>query len=153
MNTGRAHILLFFIASLLVLISIVIKYQQQRPFSFRINTTVVRAEVADSQEEITQGLSGRTVMSANPNIQGMLFILPERKIPTFWMKDMQFPLDFIWIDKQLVVDVSENIPVPDNGKPLNIYSPQYPVTHVLEVPAGFVKERNIKVGDVVKWQE
>jgi len=151
MNTTRAHIFIFVFASIITLLAIVVRREQLKPFTFTINSTSIRVEVADSSEEITQGLSGRNVISANPNIHGMLFILPERKIPTFWMKDMQFPLDFVWIDKHLVVDVLENIQPPEQGRPLDLYSPRYPVTHVLEVPAGFIKERNIQVGDVVKW--
>ena len=106
-------------------------------------------EVAKTNEQIKQGLSGRKEIGA----VGMLFILPARNISTFWMKEMLFPLDFIWIDGDTVVDIMENVPIPIQGvklMDLPLYSPKVPVTKVLEVPSGFIKSHNIKIGDNLK---
>jgi hypothetical protein len=82
----------------------------------------------------------------------MLFILGSKGIPTFWMKDMNFPLDFIWIDDDQVVDVTKNVPPPSPGESLAIYSPKAPSNYVLELNAGTVDEYQISIGDKVVIQ-
>ncbi len=117
-----------------------------------IGQTLFQVEVARTSRQITQGLSGREAIGAD----GMLFVLPQRNIPSFWMLHMKFPLDFVWIDGDRVVDVTEHVPVPANGTPdsaLPTYSPKSPVTHVLELPDGAIKKHLIQVGDVVKINE
>lgn len=109
----------------------------------------ITVEIAKTNDQIRQGLSGRKEIGAD----GMLFMLPTKNIPSFWMKDMLFPLDFIWIDGQVVVDIHENVPIPDPGvklMDLPTYAPKVPVTKVLEVPSGFISKYDIKIGDSVK---
>lgn len=107
-------------------------------------------EVAATPQQISQGLSGREQVGAD----GMLFMMPRREVPLFWMKDMHFPLDFIWIDGNTVVDLTEHVPAPDPQTPLEElprYSPAVPATHVLEVPVGIVSKLGIQKGDAVRW--
>jgi uncharacterized membrane protein (UPF0127 family) len=118
----------------------------------RIGRLVVTAELARTPEERTQGLSGR---SALPDDAGMLFVFPNEQQPTFWMKDMRFPLDVVWIsgDKH-VVAVTEQIPPPAPGTPdgaLPLYSPTAPVLYTLEVNGGLVKQLGIHAGDPVAF--
>ena len=118
--------------------------------SLTIDRTLFQVEVARTAEQITQGLSGREAIGAD----GMLFILPQRNIPSFWMLRMKFPLDFVWIDGDKVVDVTEHVPVPANGTPdsaLPTYSPKSSVTQVLELPDGTIKKDSIQVGDAVQF--
>ena len=114
-----------------------------------IGQTLFQVEVARTAEQITKGLSDRNAIGAD----GMLFILPQRYIPSFWMFHMRFPLDFVWIDGDKVVDLTEHVPAPANGTPntaLPMYSPKSPVTHMLELPDGAIKKYLIQVGDTVK---
>src|SRR3989344_9082121 len=53
-------------------------------------------EVADSEVERAQGLSGRKVLAEQT---GILFVFPTAEQHAFWMKDMNFALDIIWLDK------------------------------------------------------
>lgn len=113
-----------------------------------IGTTKLLVEVVSTPQKIQQGLSGRASLGSD----GMLFVLGARRIPTFWMKEMQFPLDFIWIDGTTVVSITEQVPPPQQGASISslpLYSPTVPVSHVLEVPAGFVAEKQIVVGQEV----
>ena len=83
----------------------------------------------------------------------MLFVFDEKKIYTFWMKGMLIPLDFIWIDGDKIVDVSENIPAPINGGDdgsLPLISPKLPVDKVIEVGAGTVRRLNIPEGNKIE---
>lgn len=109
----------------------------------------ITVEVVRTNDQIQKGLSGRKEIGAD----GMLFVLPARYIPKFWMKEMLFPLDFIWIDGGRVVDITAHVPVPKNDTRLSdlpTYSPKVPVTMVLEVASGFVSKHDIKIGDSVK---
>lgn len=113
-----------------------------------VGDAVIFVEIADTTEKITKGLSGRKSLGKN---QGMLFIMPKNSYPTFWMKGMFFPIDIIWIDERKIIGIEENVQ-PEPGKKdydLSLYHPPEPIDFVLEVNAGFVKEKGIKVGDSV----
>lgn len=108
----------------------------------------LHVETVTSPKSITQGLSGRTEIGSD----GMLFVLPERRIASFWMRDMLFDLDMVWIDGSVVVKIDEHVPAPAKGAPLSelpSYSSEVPVTHVLELPAGKAGELGISVGSLM----
>lgn len=118
----------------------------------KIKSIVIDAEVARTEEQKSLGLSNRTSLDRN---SGMLFDFTNEKnaLPYFWMKDMHFDLDFIWIKNNLVIAVDENIPFPKNNtKELPEYRPPSPVDYVLELNSGFVKENKIEVGDLVSFE-
>src|SRR3989344_8044864 len=93
----------------------------------------IKVEVADTPEKTTLGLSYRESLPEN---FGMLFIFSEPHIPTFWMKEMNFPLDMIWIrEDNTIVDITQNVPQPSPGMmefELPHYSPSQPAKMVLE---------------------
>jgi hypothetical protein len=104
-------------------------------------------ELAVSQAAQAKGLSGRDNLPQN---QGMLFVFAAKGQPNFWMKEMRFPLDFIWLADGRVVEIAENIEPPPPGladKDLALYRPGVMVNQVLEVNAGWAKEHGIKLGD------
>ncbi len=115
-----------------------------------INSRTLEVEIADDPNEITLGLSYRTQIGAD----GLLFVLSNRTIPAFWMKGMQFPLDFVWIDGDRVVDLTSNVPIQENAtdSELILYRPKVAVTQVLELNAGAIESFGIKVGDSVRLQ-
>ncbi|PIY80976.1 MAG: hypothetical protein COY80_00190 [Candidatus Pacebacteria bacterium CG_4_10_14_0_8_um_filter_42_14] len=107
-----------------------------------------QVEVRRTPDELAQGLSGRTEIGSD----GMLFYLPQRQVASFWMKDMLFAIDMVWIDDEKVVDISSNVPFPNPEVPLNklpTYSPKQPVTLVLELDAGGAERFDIKIGSLV----
>lgn len=122
---------------------------QSGNLSLKVGNATINTEVADTEEKRTKGLSGRD--SLGPG-SGMLFTFDKPDKYSFWMKDMKFPLDFIWIKDDQVVDLLKNIqpPVPNQAdNTLVIYQPVVPINKVLEVNGGFVDKNNIKVGDKV----
>lgn len=108
-----------------------------------IRNVRIPVEVRADNQGRQQGLSGRTVL---PKGQGMLFLFAREDRYTFWMKDMQFGLDFVWIRKGRVVATHENVPPPP---PLQTIAPPEPVDAVLELRAGFISEHTIQIGDSV----
>lgn len=120
--------------------------------TIEIDGKTFQVEIVRSKSEITKGLSGREQVRGD----GMLFVLPERNIPSFWMKEMLFALDFIWIDGKTVVDITKNVPFPNPTTPLSQllrYSPKQEVTHVLELPSGYTSQYGIDIGDAVYIHE
>lgn len=107
---------------------------------------VIQVEVADTPAARMRGLSGRARLDAG---HGMLFpyAVPDR--PGFWMKDMRFALDLIWIRDGRVVDLTLRAPYRAEGR-LPIYMPREPVDLVLEVPAGTAEHWHWRRGDPVR---
>lgn len=115
------------------------------------NKVTILVEIADTPEKTTLGLSYRDSLPEN---HGMLFVFPEAHTPTFWMYEMKFPLDMIWIgEDNTIVDITENVPHPSPGTSetdLPHYSPKVPAKMVLEVNGGFVERHQIKLADRVE---
>lgn len=117
--------------------------------SFSLDGATFTVEVASTMIEQARGLSFRPSLGAD---NGMLFLFGTGSVQTFWMKDMNFPLDMIWISGNTVAGFSQNVPAPAPGAQLwqlPIYSSPANTDKVLEVNAGTVAEYNIKVGDTV----
>jgi uncharacterized membrane protein (UPF0127 family) len=113
-----------------------------------IGSTVFSVEVASTTIEQTRGLSGRAQLGQN---EGMLFLFNSPSVQNFWMKDMNFAIDMIWIGGGKVLGFAENA-VPQPGVPLwglKIYSSPTGVDTVLEVNAGTVAKDGIRIGDPV----
>ena len=124
-------------------------YYSKNPLGLKlqIRNQVFQVDVAVSPEEHVKGLSGRTSMAEN---KGMLFIFDTKQQYSFWMKEMNFPLDMVWIDDKTIVDISKNVPV-EKGYPLPTYTPQKPVNRVLEINAGLADKYGFQIGDTVNY--
>lgn len=119
----------------------------------KIGEKTINVEIAATPDEQEKGLSGRDSLGAD---NGMLFVMKKDSMPTFWMKNMRFNLDIIWINGHEVVDTAENIPAPKEGtldKDFPRYKSRKPIDYVLEVKEGFIKENGIKIGDKVELPE
>jgi hypothetical protein len=114
-----------------------------------IGDALVRAEVVITPERMRRGLSGQKALGAN---EGMLFVYPQPGTYSFWMKDMLFPIDIIWIRDNTVVAIDKDVPVPAAGQEPKLYAPPVPINRVLEVNAGFAKKHHIKAGNSVQVQ-
>lgn len=120
--------------------------QDHAKVSMIVGKSNLNVEVVNSLESITQGLGDRTEIGSD----GMLFVMPEKRMAHFWMKGMQFGLDMVWIDDSTVIGTTENIEYLDGSEQnLKIYSSPAEVDQVLELPYGDVAKRGIKAGDQV----
>jgi uncharacterized protein len=125
--------------------------QSEPPFvkegelTFLKNQEKLTIEIADNEQETTQGLMYRRMM---PDSCGMLFIFPNSEPRNFWMKNTYIPLDIMFLDdskKIITIQANrtpfseEQIPSFDNAK------------YVLEVNAGYCQRKGVVKGDLVKW--
>ncbi len=110
----------------------------------------ITATVADSEDERRTGLGGRGNLTEN---EGMLFVYPEKTSGVvFWMKDMRFPIDIIWIADSKIVKIDKNVEVQTgvSDDKLKRYYPGTDVNFVLEVNAGFADKNGVKAGSEVQ---
>lgn len=127
--------------------SIITNMNQQR-VSIAIGKANLRAEVADTDELRTKGLSGRQELEEN---QAMLFVFDNNAQHSIWMKDMRIPIDVIWLDeKKKVVHVEHDV-WPDS-EPHETYVPPKPARYIIEVTAGEAKKAGIKVGALAQFE-
>lgn len=110
-----------------------------------IGNQILQVTVADTPLEREKGLSGRDALFP---AEGMLFVFEEDGYHAFWMKDMKFPIDIVWISYSgEIVDIRENIS-PDSYPA--VFTPRRSARYALELPAGFVKEYSFQLGDKVR---
>lgn len=135
---------------LLVLGSLTFKYYWSHPLGAKaiINSNIINLELAVTTKEKEKGLGGRDSLPADT---GMLFPYDHKEQYMFWMKDMKFPLEIIWIDGNKVADLTKNVPPPTSDQDIVRLAPKVAVDKVLEVNAGTVDRLNIKIGDAVKF--
>lgn len=98
-----------------------------------------QVEVVTSASDMARGLAKYDRLE---NDQGMLFDFRTKASPSFWMKNMKFDIDIVWITDGAVVGVGRGYA----ATPLSLINPPSPVDQVLEVK----QNSGIKVGDRVK---
>ena len=83
----------------------------------------------------------------------MLFPFEKADYYSFWMKNMKFPIDIIYINKNHIVTIHQNIKPPKTKEEsLPIYKPEDPSDTVLEINAGLSEKYKFKKGDTVKTE-
>ena len=109
----------------------------------------ITVEVADTLKKRNLGLGKRASLKKG---WGMLFVFEKRKPHRFWMKDMQFPLDIIWLDNHRIVHIIHNAkPANSKDEPEVMTSP-VPVNFVLEIAAGRAAKLRLKTGQRMKFK-
>ena len=112
----------------------------------RTPTSSFRIQTARNTETRTQGLSGRELLDPD---EGLLFIFPQPGSYGFWMKDMNFSIDIVWINSsKKVVGITENIS-PETFP--DMFSPPQKIQFVLEVNAGAARNSGLATGTVVSF--
>ena len=112
--------------------------------SITLPNGVIKAEVADTSASREQGLSGRKGLGKD---KGMFFIFPLPGRYGFWMKDMVFPIDIIWINENGVV-----VNMVENAKPEDYpttYINRAAASYVLEIEANKAREYGVYLGSKV----
>ena len=108
-------------------------------------------ELAVTSEEQSRGLSGRAELAAG---SGMLFVWDQESRRTFWMPDMNFPLDLVWINGDCaVVEITRDAPPQAPGQSRDEL-PRYTVEgvrYVLEINAGESALQGVNPGDRVEF--
>jgi len=87
--------------------------------------------IANTDVTREQGLSD---LSSLPEGEGELFVFDSAGAYGFWMKDMNFPLDMVWVDSNKVITNITKNATPDSYP--SVFMPVRPILYVLEINAG-----------------
>jgi uncharacterized protein len=105
------------------------------------------ATLSTTPESQSKGLAIKDSIKQN---EGMLFIFKSAQKYSFWMKDMKFPIDILWIDSSgKIVHIEKNLQPCVFLLPCPSYSPHDDSLYVLEVISNFTNKFDIKIGDQV----
>ncbi len=109
-----------------------------------VKNTIYRVSIADTQAKQTEGLSGAKVLQKD---RGLLFVFKKSGVYSFWMKDMNFPIDIIWIDKNFKIVFIKKNATPSSFPEL--FNTRVKAKYALEINKGEVGKNKIKIGDSV----
>lgn len=142
----------------LIIIIAIIKFGSgiSLPFGKSASATIHNQKynltVAQSDHDKTVGLSGKKSLSPT---SGMIFVFDSKGNYAFWMKDMKFAIDMIFLNDTKVNTIYKNVQPPspkENIASLPIYKPKGDINYVLELPAGSIDKTGLKVGDEITLQ-
>lgn len=120
----------------------------QAHVTVKIGDGVYKAQVAKTDAERARGLSNTTSLRQD---EALLLVYPTDGKHAIWMKDMKYPLDIVWLDKdKKVVHIVKNAP-PDSYP--EKFVPNKDARYVLELPAGSVNEKSITIDLVALFDE
>ena len=105
----------------------------------------IAIRVADSGCERELGLSGFPGLSMD---EGMLFVFDRDDKHGFWMKDMQFSIDIVWITSDGIV--TDTVTLSPETYP-TVVLPHEPVRYALELPAHSAVRYDIHSSSVLKF--
>lgn len=137
-------IIIYLLLVIVIFIGIILVYINiNKTKTITINNKYYKVEVVTDLLSKTKGLSNREKLT---NIDGMLFVYSAPEIQNFWMKDMRFDLDLIWINNNKIIGLTKNISFKDQFRQ---YSSALPCDWVLEVPSGKVDQEHWQIGDTI----
>jgi uncharacterized membrane protein (UPF0127 family) len=124
-------------------------WPQVRPHvTVKLGDGVYNATVSKTADDITKGLSGTTGLRQD---QALLMVYASDGKWSIWMKDMQYPIDIVWLDKdKKVVYIVKNAP-PDSYP--EKFTPKKDARYVVELPAGATSQKNITIDQEAAFDE
>lgn len=112
----------------------------------KISGVSIKVDLAITEKEKGRGLSFRNNLKSD---EGMLFIFTKPSLYSFWMKDMNFPIDIIWISEDLRVVYIKKNAMPSSYP--ESFAPTRGAKYILEVLGLFSEKNNLKEGDKVEF--
>jgi len=109
----------------------------------------ISVEVARSGEERKLGLMHRTGLAED---RGMLFFYEEGITPVIWMRNMNFPIDILFIGNDYRINHITKSAAPCVAvfeHQCERYQSAFPSEYVLELPAGYAERHRIDLWDKV----
>lgn len=121
-----------------------------RQVNVMVNGLMLVADVAWTDEQITRGLSVKERLAEN---EAMLFVFDSEAKHEFWMKNMKFPIDIIWIDTdKTVVHIEHNLQPCSSEFLCPTYRPIDDSRYVLETVGGFAERYDIVKETMVEFE-
>ena len=116
------------------------------PVSITLGNSTIRVSLAKTPDELTRGLSNTPKLEDG---HGMLFIMPSAARWGFWMKDMHYSLDILWLNaNKTVIYIAANVAPITYPK---VFAPTAPASDVIELPAGYAQKHAITVSSTAHF--
>jgi len=111
---------------------------------------VFETEVRDTVKGRKIGLMNYDTLEKN---QAMLFVFKQSDYYGFWMKNMKFPIDILWLDEDYkIVDIRNEVP-PCETEECAIYKPGKKAKYVLEIYSNLTNELNMSTGEIINRED
>lgn len=140
----KRYIISIIIILVLIISGVIISNNYSKSEVCTIDKKCIKIEIAQTEEERTQGLMYREILDNN---SGMLFIFTQENIYPFWMKDTLIPLDIIWINNADTIVFIQKNALPCKTEICESYYPNISASYVFEINSGKADELGLKVGD------
>lgn len=122
------------------------KQEENVTKTLKIGEITLNVEIADTATKRERGLSGKIWLRED---EGLLFVFEKEGYYGFWMKDMNFPIDIAWLDKdKKIIHIEKAVDPKTYPK---IFNPTAPSLYVLETSANFFENSKIKIGDFAEF--
>ena len=109
-----------------------------------VNGFELTTDLAITADQKAEGLAVKDHLKEN---EGMLFVSEQSSRQSFWMKDMKFAIDIIWLDSnRVVVHIEHNLQPCVSDLDCPLYSPDKNALYILETVAGFSQKHNVNTG-------
>lgn len=113
-----------------------------------LKSTCIDIEVARQPEELRLGLMNRPALGVD---KGMLFVFNSPGSHAFWMKNMLFALDMLWLAADgTIVSVADHVPPCLSGQDCAAINPDKISSYVLEINAGDAQRLGFNTGKRLK---
>lgn len=114
----------------------------------RFQNYYFEVELAQNYWQRAKGLMFKKDMEEN---QGMLFVFPKSGLYNFWMKNVKFPLDLIWIDQEKKIVDLKLQQQPCLSNPCSAIKPKVKAQYVLELKGGMASKTGMTVGSQLEF--
>jgi len=150
-SNNMKKILYFLLVLVILIFFIFILPKNNRSFpvneikNVEVANQKIKVDVVYTPETRAQGLSGRESLAEN---EGMLFVFDTPSDYPFWMKDMNFSIDMIWIGEDMKITYIKKNATPESY-PESFGPKEKTSKYVLEVSSLFSDKYNLDIGDKV----
>lgn len=153
MNRKKDAMSWFLIIGALLLVgaaAVYILWPQLQPHTtVRLGDGVFTTRVAKTAEQREKGLSDTRELRQD---QAMLLVFDRDDKWSVWMKDMNYAIDIVWLNKDKeVVYIVKN--APPESYPYESFVPKREARYVLELTSGTVDKKAIKIGTIAVFDE
>lgn len=118
------------------------------PVAVKFEDITITSRVVRSDQARERGLSGTKELADGT---GMLFVFDSADKWRIWMRDMQYPIDIIWLDEQKRVVHIVHAAQP-SSYPKTEFAPKKPARYILEVPAQTARKHAITIGSQAEFE-
>ncbi len=133
-----------------LILKFIYKHQHHKTIKLSINKITINALIADTFSKAMIGLMFRQSLLKNTC---MLFIFKNSKIHDIWMKNMNFGIDAVWLDKnKKIINYIENIK-PCKTFICKIYGINEPSKYLIELNSGYIQKNKINKKTSIKFNE